>query len=445
MASFHAAIAAAFLLCSLFLHHVTALDNGLARLPVRGVSSWCAEGLCAWDRCWDSEFRSLADAMVTSGLKDAGYEFLHIDDCWVAGRDNRTNTLFPDPTRFPHGMKDLADYIHSKGLKAGIYSSFGTHPCTHGQYPREHEDVPGSYGHTTQDAQTFADWGYDYVKIDACFTNKPDGTPINATAAYIAWSKALNATGRPIYYLVRGYHNTNSSNIPDEWDGLHPYVNAYRLFGDHHDNFAQLESEIEANALASLHSEPGSWGDWDFIITGGQGCNSTKGHSTPGLRCPGMTSAEYYTEFSIWVVAASPLMVDADIRNMSALQRDILLHDEMLAIHHDAAARGGSRIGAAVSRGCPPGYCQVWSKPLAGNASAVLLYNRDDVARTLTLPFSLLGYGAGATGAEAGEQPPRLHLRDVWARQDLGVFHSTWTTTSPVPPHGVVVLRVEKR
>jgi alpha-galactosidase len=127
----------------------SSIDNGLGRVPIRGVTSWCMQGECGWDRCWDAQYRSLADAMVSEGMKASGYLYLHVDDCWVGGRNATTGELYPDPQRFPHGMASLADYIHSKGLLFGIYTDVTLAPCIHGQYDSERGDVPGSVSSDT--------------------------------------------------------------------------------------------------------------------------------------------------------------------------------------------------------------------------------------------------------------------------------------------------------
>eukprot|EP00040_Diaphanoeca_grandis_P031575 m.189218 g.189218 ORF g.189218 m.189218 type:complete len:386 (+) comp32367_c0_seq1:212-1369(+) len=330
-----------------------ALDNGLGRVPIKGVTSWCMQGQCGWDRCWDAQYRSLADSMVSEGLLSAGYRYLHIDDCWVAGRNVTTGELYPDSDRFPQGMKSLVDYVHSQGLLFGIYTDVTTAPCIHGQYDREKGFVPGSWGHYEQDAATFASWGIDYVKADFCESKLSNGSVIDAEVAYSMFSKALNKTGRPMYFLAcydRWLNKTSGkpkTGFKAPWEWIHPVANAYRLSSDHHDNWSELLAEIELNANSANNSIPGSFGDWDALVTGGQGCTSAptpppiafpqyrecngpgavncgpRGGGAAGVRCPNMTMAEYRTSFSIWLLGASPLMIDADIRNMSQAQRDI--------------------------------------------------------------------------------------------------------------------------
>jgi alpha-galactosidase len=216
--------------------------------------------------------------MVEEGLAASGYDYLTIDDCWVAGRNATTGELYPDPTRFPNGIASLAAYVHSKGLKLGIYTDVTPHPCIHGQYHREKEEVPGSWGHYQQDASIFAKWGIDYVKADFCTGKLPNGSMIDPEVAYPAFSRALNATGRPMYFIVcydRWFNKTSGAPFPGYrpvWEWVHPWANAYRLGRDHHDDWTQLSKELDVNANRAHHSIIGSFGDFDFITTGGQGC-----------------------------------------------------------------------------------------------------------------------------------------------------------------------------
>eukprot|EP00041_Stephanoeca_diplocostata_P026738 m.726626 g.726626 ORF g.726626 m.726626 type:complete len:462 (-) comp23029_c0_seq34:386-1771(-) len=429
-----------------------ALDNGLALLPPRGINPWCVEGPCAWDRCSEEMIFSLADTVVTSGLREAGYEYVHIDDCWVGSRNKSTSVLQPDYDRFPNGMKYVADHIHSLGLKFGIYSSVGLHPCTHGQYPRENESVPGSWGFYEMDAKTFANWGVDMVKMDFCDTVLSNGTQINPRQAYTAFSQALNHTGRPMYFVLAAsecmhpphagdpawQHDCNTQEL---W--APELANAWRLGRDHHDRFDQLSAEIAANAVAGKFSRPGAWGDWDAVVTGGQGCSdpARRFPNGAGIRCPNMTAAEYQTEFCIWVMATSPLFIQSDIRNWTADMQRLLLHDELLDIHWDRRAVAGTRINITNPRhasgtafcGDPESPCDLWTKPLVGNATAVLLFNTATtglarVAMNLSAVF-------GATVALGG-----VRVRDVVARQDLGVYHTLFTTA--LTPHASAVYRI---
>ena len=198
------------------------------------------------------------------------------------------------------------------------------------------------------------------------------------------------------------------------------------------------------NANSATFSVPGSFGDWDALITGGQGCLAAtlgcqgpgsvhcgpEGGGNPGERCPNMTQHEYKSAFSIWVLGASPLMIDADIRNMSQFQRSVLLHSEVLEIHRDALGVGGSRI-CDQAPGCQG---ELWVKGLSGNQSAVALLNTAATPQLLCFSFGLLGY----------DHTTRLHVRDVWSREDLGLLASEFCTTATVPPHGTMLLRIKE-
>lgn len=258
-----------------------------------------------------------------------------------------------------------------------------------------------------------------------------------------------------MYFLAcydRWLNKSSGGALPgtaEPWTWLHPWANAYRLSTDHHDNWDEVRKQIDLSANSAEFSVPGSFGDWDALITGGQGCVAPSarlatgssspchgpgavdcgpaGGSLPGLRCPNMTEPEYRTAFSIWVIGASPLMIDADIRNMTAFQRETLLNQGMLAIHSDPLARGGSRVGT-----CTEGQdCEVWVKPLRGNQSAVAILNAADEARIVGFSYSLLGYN----------ETSRLRVHDVWAG-DTTVHVGSYRSTKAVPSHGTLVLRV---
>lgn len=460
----------AVLLLLLLTDGTAALDNGLGRLPVRGVSSWCVQGRCGWDRCWEAQYEALADAMVAEGLREANYSYLIIDDCWVAGRNVTTGQLYADPTRFPRGISHIASYVHARGLRLGLYTDVTHNPCQHGQYERESGRVPGSLGHYELDAKTFASWGVDYVKADFCNGSHHVGSgadqklifTVDPKEAYTNFSRALNSTGRPMYFIAcfdRWLPKWGSSGepvYPPPWEWIHPIANAYRLSNDHHDNWPELAVEIETNSQAASYSIPGAFGDWDYLTTGGQGCVGAgpppavgpAGGGAPGIRCPNMTQAEYQTAFSMWVMGASPLIIDADIRNLSAFQRATLLHDEVLSLHHDELAAGGSRIGCVDSTAIPAQACaaQVWAKPLAGNRSLIALLNLGDSPRTIRLPFDLLGYNRHIRSQmvqNSTAAPQWLSLRDVWRRKELGSFTGFFTTSAPVQAHGTLLLLIQ--
>ena len=325
--------------------------------------------------------------------------------------------------------------------------------------------------------------GGSTVKADFCTPQLPNGSVIKAEDAYPAFSRALNATGRPIYFLACFDHwlnKTSGGALPGfevPWAWLQPWVNAYRLSTDHHDNWAEVQQQIDLSANSAEFSVAGSFGDWDALLTGGQGCLRAQpppppppplrpavaarlrardakrdnchgpgavdcgpeGGGPAGVRCPNMTEVEYRTAFSIWVLGASPLMIDADIRNMSAFQRETLLHKGMLAIHSDPLARGGSRVGsctpAAAAAAAAAAACQVWVKPLAGNHSAVALLNAAASPQRVGFSFALLGYNP---------KSDKLLVRDVWTGEAPRTYVGAFVSAKPVPPHGTMVLQVSQ-
>jgi len=356
---------------------------------------------------------SMGNALVSSGMAQLGWTYVNLDDCWGYTRSS-DGAYQADPTRFPHGMKYVADYLHSKGLKYGLYTDAGVNTCSQGERPFK---IPGSYGHYAQDAQTFASWGMDYVKMDWCHT-EINGTQLRPEIQYAQMSQALNATGRPIYFLSCEW------GVDDPWRWMRLFANAWRATGDHHDEWSSTSSIIEQAANIPQYAGPGGWNYLDFLMTGGEGCND----HVPGHRCPGQTDTEYLTEFSMWVMATSPLIVATDLRNMSAIQKEILFNTELITIHQDKLARAGGRVGYwACSEA---NACQIWAKPLFDGGFYVTLYNSGTITHGITLNFE----------AMLGWINVEVYVRDLWAHKDLGTFISTFTTS--VPSHGVAALKV---
>ena len=382
---------ATFLGSLLSLDHAAALDNGLAKTPPMGWNSWNAFA----GTIDETKMKQIADVMVTSGMKDAGYVYLNLDDNWMANpaRDSSGN-LRGDPTRFPSGMKALGDYIHSKGLKFGIYGDRGTMTCM---------NVPqsGSYGHEQADAKTFASWGVDYFKNDNC---NPVG---DIQTDYQNMQKALASSGRDIVYSIchpNGYSDWMQStgnlwrisgDIVDKWDnGTNFYKGIVNL--------------IDANAGLASHAKPGAWNDPDMLEIGNGGC----------------TAEEYRSQMSMWSIMAAPLLAGNDIRNMSQATKDTLLNTEVIAVDQDAAGIQGTRVKA--SNGL-----EVWCKPLGsanGGTKAVALLNRNGSAASITVDFAQIGLSGTAS------------VRDLWAKSDQGSYTGTYTMS--VPSHGTGMLKI---
>ena len=299
-----------------------ALDNGLAKTPPMGFNDWNSFG-CNVD---EQLIKQTADYFVSSGLKDVGYNYVNIDDCWLTHSRDADGKLVPDPVKFPDGIKGTADYVHSKGLKLGIYEDAGTATCA---------GYPGSLGHETTDAQTFADWGVDYLKYDNC-NNAGSTTTDEYIARYKAMGDALAATGRPIVYSICEW----GVNDPANWAG--DVGNLWRTTGDIGDNWSSLKSIIAQNAPLQPAAHPGAWNDPDMLEVGNGG----------------MTDTEYRTHFGLWAEMAAPLLIGTDLRKATPATLAILKNQDVIAVDQDPLGAQGKVV--ASSNGT-----MVFDKPLA--------------------------------------------------------------------------------
>jgi alpha-galactosidase len=357
------------------------LDNGLARTPPMGWNSW---NHFACDVS-STLIREIADAMAANGMRDAGYQYVVIDDCWQVARD-RAGRLVADSARFPEGMKALADYVHSKGLKFGLYTDAGRRTC---------QGRPGTYEHEETDARTFAEWGVDYVKEDWCYAEGLD-----APTQYARFRDALARAGRPIVLSICEW----GSNRPWEWGPATGHL--WRTTGDIEDRWNSVLALIDLNAQYALAARPGAWNDPDMLEVGNGG----------------MTDDEYRAHFSLWALMAAPLMAGNDVRTLSPETRAILLNTEVIAVDQDSLGVQGMLVAEET-----PGR-QVWVKRLADGGRAAVLFNRTDVAGAMTVTWWRLGLRGPA------------RVRDLWAHADRGTFTGKYSAT--VPPHGVVMVRV---
>lgn len=367
--------------------------NGLSMKPPMGWNSW-NKFACNIN---EKIVRDMADAMVSSGMKEAGYEYVVIDDCWHGKRD-ANGFITADPEKFPSGIKALADYVHSKGLKFGIYSDAGAKTCG---------GRPGSQGHEYQDALTYARWGVDYLKYDWCYT----GTR-NAEEAYALMADALRSTGREIVLSICEW----GQNKP--WLWAQKIGNLWRTTGDIWDSFDRKHPEhgwshsvlsiVDQNEPLWPYAGPGHWNDPDMLEVGNGG----------------MTPTEYRSHFSLWAMMAAPLIAGNDIANMDAETRSILLNKEVIAVDQDPLGIQGRRVWKE-------GDGEVWVKPLSGGARAVLLFNRGDTPQEIAFTWEQLGYPAKL----------KARLRDLWQHRDLRPATARHAAT--VAPHGVVMLKVQ--
>lgn len=357
--------------------------NGLAKTPPMGWNSW---NLFA-EKIDDKTVRTMADAMVTSGMRDAGYIYLNIDDTWEAGRDAngviQTNSKFPD-------MKALVDYVHSKGLKFGIYSSPGLYTCA---------GYTGSYGHEAQDAKTYAAWGVDYLKYDWC--NATNIYPEkDMQAIYQKMAEALRATKRPIVYSLCQYGKY------DVWTwGAKAGGNLWRTTGDINDTYKRMMEIADSQPTIAKYAGPGHWNDPDMLEIGNGG----------------MTTDEYRTHMSLWAIFAAPLLAGNDVRTMTPDTKSILLNKEVIAVDQDAAGVEGILVGQV-------GEVQYYARPLSNGDSALVVLNRADSPAAIKLPWSEMKVPAGTK------------VRDLWKHED---FKAIADQAFTIPPHGSLMFRMK--
>jgi len=366
------------------LHKVA--DNGLARTPPMGWNSWNKFA----SRVDDATVRTIADAIVSSGMRDAGYVYINIDDTWEAGRDAQgniqTNKKFPD-------MKALADYVHSKGLKLGIYSSPGPNTCA---------GYEGSYGHEEQDARTYAAWGIDYLKYDWCGARNLY-TDEEMPQVYQIMGDALLKQKRPIVYSLCQYGRL------DVWKwGADVGGNLWRTTGDIRDAWDSMTRiGFNQNDLAP-YAKPGHWNDPDMLEIGNGA----------------MTNDEYKTHMSLWAILAAPLLAGNDLRSMTPEILAILTNKEVIAVDQDKLGKQGQRVWQA-------GEQEIWTRQLSGGAIAVALFNRANAEAKVTLRSADLKLNG------------MRQARDLWTHQDVA-WPSDGEYSVVIPSHGVMMLKLSK-
>jgi len=335
-----------------------ALDNGLALTPPMGSNNWNTTQCRSTFN--ETMIRGIADTFVSAGLKDAGYQYINLDDCWAETSRDSSGHLVPSRTRFPSGIKALADYVHGKGLKLGIYTSAGTHTCNVAGFP-------GALNHEQTDANTFASWDVDYLKYDNC-----NNQGVDAVTRYTKMRDALKNTGRPIVYSICEW----GKNQPWNWG---PSVgNLWRTSGDISDNWSRMVGRIHANDTHASAAGPGHWNDPDMLEVGNGG----------------MSATEYRTHFSMWAIMAAPLLIGSDIRNASATTLSILTNSDVIAVDQDPLGRQGTILAHS-------GSTYVYRKPLANGDVLVALFNETSSPATITTTAAAAGLSADA-GPGAG-------------------------------------------
>ncbi|KAJ6296492.1 hypothetical protein OIU78_024359 [Salix suchowensis] len=336
--------------------------NGLGLAPPMGWNSW-NHFHCDIE---EKLIRETADAMVSSGLAAVGYEHVNLDDCWAELHRDSEGNLVPKTSTFPSGIKALADYIHGKGLKLGIYSDAGSQTCS--------RTMPGSLGHEEHDARTFASWGVDYLKYDNC---NNDGT--SPTERYPVMSKALLNSGRPIFFSLCEWGQED----PATWA---PDVgNSWRTTGDISDNWDSMTSRADQNDEWASYAAPGGWNDPDMLEVGNGG----------------MTTEEYRSHFSIWAIAKAPLLIGCDVRTMSNETLEILSNKEVIEVNQDKLGVQGKKVKKN-------GDLEVWAGSLSNKKVAVVLWNRCSSRATVTAYWSDIGLESTTT----------VSARDLWAHSN---------------------------
>ena len=373
--------------------------NDLAKTPPMGWNSWNTFRL----GINEDVVKGVADVFVEKGFRDAGYNYVVIDDGWQITRDDAGN-IIADSKKFPSGIKALADYIHSKQLKLGIYSDAGTLTCG---------EFPGSLGHEYQDARQYAAWGVDYLKYDWCFTGN-----MSAPDSYKLMRYALEAAGRPIVFSICewgsqkpwtwgegiGHLWRTTYDIRPCWDCGENVVNQGKEF----ENFIGFTKILDQQVGLESYAGPGHWNDPDMLEVGNGN----------------LTLDENKAHFSLWCILAAPLMLGNDIRDLSPEIHDILTNEEVIAVNQDPLGQQGVKIKDS-------GDLEIWVKPLGDGTRAVVLFNRSEISQKMTVTWNEIGYPAHL----------KAQVRDLWKKKDVGNFSEKYT--DDIPSHGVVMIKIK--
>ncbi|EMD29736.1 NPCBM/NEW2 domain-containing protein [Amycolatopsis azurea] len=386
MRLFAGALVAACTLTALYALPATAAESESPPVatPPMGWNSWNKFGCDINEQL----IRETADAMVSSGMKAAGYQYVNIDDCWAEKNRTPDGKYEPHRTRFPSGIKALADYVHGKGLKLGIYTSAGTETCA--------RTMPGSLDHEEVDARTFAEWGVDYLKYDNC---NNQGRP--ALERYTKMGEALKKTSRPIVYALCEW----GQNKPWEW-GRNAGAQLWRTTGDITDTWASVMNLLDQQVGLEAYSGPGGWNDPDMLEVGNGG----------------MTDTEYRSHFALWSLLNAPLLAGNDLRSMSEATKKILLNKDLLAVNQDWGGKQGHKVR-------DDGDTEVWAKPMSDGSNVVVLFNRGGASATVSATAKEIGAPASSG----------YRVRDLWSGTET---ESAGTLRAGLPSHGSATFRV---
>jgi alpha-galactosidase len=365
-----------------------ALENGLARTPPMGFNNWNTTACRAEFN--ENMIKAIADLFVSRGLRDAGYQYVNIDDCWARPTRNAQGNLVADPARFPSGMKALGDYIHARGLKFGIYTSAGTKTCNTAGFP-------GALNNEQRDANLFASFGVDYLKYDNC-----NNQGVDARTRYTRMRDALANTGRPIVYSICEW----GQNQP--WTWAQPVGNLWRTTGDISDRWDRMLSIFKRNVTLAQHAAPGAWNDADMLEVGNGG----------------MTTTEYRSHFGLWAIMASPLLIGSDLREVGQTDMNILLNRDIVAVNQDPLGRQATIVSSTGGR-------WILTKVMADGSRAVALFNETGSTQTINTTASAIGLPGGSS----------YELFDLYSKARRT---TSGAISASVPVHGIVMYRVTR-
>ncbi|MFF7251098.1 NPCBM/NEW2 domain-containing protein [Embleya sp. NPDC008237] len=364
-----------------------AAPDGQAALPPMGFNNWNSTH-CRADFN-ETMIKGIADLFVSKGLKAAGYQYVNLDDCWALPNRDGSGNLVADPVRFPHGIKAVADYVHGKGLKFGIYTSAGTKTCNPAGFP-------GGLGHERQDANLFASFGVDYLKYDNC-----NNQGVDARKRYTDMANALRDTGRPIVFSLCDWGESKP------WEWAAPIGHLWRTTGDISDNWYSMLDIAHRNQPLAPYAGPGHWNDPDMLEVGNGG----------------MTAAEYRTHFTLWSMMSAPLLIGTDLRTASPETFGILANADVIAVDQDPLGKQGTVVANS-------GGLVVMVKELANGDRAVSLTNETWTTATVSTTTDALGIG--------NRGPYRL--KDLWTKAVS--TNTTGTISASVPSHATVAYRI---
>lgn len=379
--------------------------EGLALTPPMGWNSW-NKFSCNVD---ENMIRQMADAMVATGMKDAGYTYINIDDCWHGDRDS-LGFIHPDLKRFPSGMKSLADYVHSKGLKLGIYSDAGSQTCG---------GRPGSRGYEFQDAQTYASWGIDYLKYDWCNTEG-----LKAEGAYKTITAGLRKAGRPIVLSICEWGNdkpwTWGQSVGHLWRTTGDIFNCFDCINDH-GNWKSwgVMQILDMQKDLRQYAGPGHWNDPDMLEIG-------NGKLTQG---------ENRAHFSMWSMLAAPLIAGNDLRNMTKDIIEVLTNKEVIAVNQDSLGIQGLKYAIRDS-------VEIWTKPLKNGDWVVSFLNRSTSPKTINYQWDAEVVNDSVANKTLDTKAVSYKLRNLWTNKEFG--NTKKPLQSEIPAHDILMVRLSK-